>query len=84
MSLTALNSNDLQDAEKFTEAAWQLAQEPVAGDRLAQVYEKQDKLSLALETYKLAKPYPKVPRIPMREKSSELSQIFLPIVSRFR
>jgi tetratricopeptide (TPR) repeat protein len=65
MSLTALRSNDLATAEKFAGSSWQLAQEPIAGDRLAQVYEKQGQLPLALETYKLAKAkaYPQVPGI---------------------
>jgi predicted Zn-dependent protease len=65
MSLTALKTGDTALAEKYALASWTLAQDPVAGDRLAQIYEKQGKPSQALDTYKLAKAraYPAVPGI---------------------
>jgi tetratricopeptide (TPR) repeat protein len=65
MSLTALKTGDTALAEKYALATWTLSQDPVAGDRLAQIYEKQGKSTLALDTYKLAKAraYPAVPGI---------------------
>ncbi|WP_263353109.1 DUF3857 domain-containing protein [Acidicapsa acidisoli] len=73
MSLTAFRSGNLAIAEKYALAAWTLAQEPSAGDRLAQIYEKQGKLAQALDTYKLAKAraYPPVPGIDIRISALE-------------
>lgn len=73
MSLTAFKAGHLDVAEKYAEAAWVLAQEPSAADRLAQIYEKQGKTIQALETYKLAKAkaYPPVPGIDDRIQSLE-------------
>jgi len=54
MSRTAFKAGDLALAEKYAQAAWMLAQEPAAGDHLAQIYEKQGKNAQALDTYRLA------------------------------
>jgi tetratricopeptide (TPR) repeat protein len=73
MSLAAFKAGNLEVAEKYAQAAWLLAQEPNAGDRLAQIYEKQGKSTLALESYRLAKAraYPTVPGIDDRIQSLE-------------
>jgi hypothetical protein len=44
-----------QSGEKYLAAAWNLSQDPIAGDHLAQIYEKQGQLAKALETFELAK-----------------------------
>jgi len=47
-------SGKLDDAQRYSEAAWHLSQTPVFADHLAQIYEKQGKKTLALHTYGLA------------------------------
>jgi tetratricopeptide (TPR) repeat protein len=73
MGLTAMKAGDLATGEKYARAAWLLTQDPIAGDRLAQIYNKQGKLAAALETEKLAKarPYPVIPDIEARIDSLE-------------
>ncbi len=45
---------DLANAESYLNSAWQLGQDGVSGDHLAQVYEKERKLPAALHMYSLA------------------------------
>ena len=63
MSATLLKTGDLESAERYARAAWNLSEEPVAGDQLGQVLERQGKLAAALDAYMLAeaRAYPVVP-----------------------
>lgn len=45
---------DLQRAENYLKAAWQLSQDGVTGDHLGQLYEKERELPAALHMYNLA------------------------------
>jgi tetratricopeptide (TPR) repeat protein len=73
MSFAVFKANKLDVAARYAQSAWLLTQDPIAGDRLAQIYEKQGKLAAALETDKLAKvrPYPAVPGIDTRIEEIE-------------
>ncbi|MBS1849768.1 MAG: DUF3857 domain-containing protein [Acidobacteria bacterium] len=44
----------LEKAARYLDAAWQLSQNPVSGDHLGQVYEKQHKTAQAIHLYRLA------------------------------
>lgn len=44
---------NLEQAEKYLNAAWTLSQDPVEGDHLGQVYEKEHKPAAAIHTYAL-------------------------------
>jgi tetratricopeptide (TPR) repeat protein len=41
----------MEKAERYLTAAWQMSQSAVVGSHLAEVYEKQDKKALAIQTY---------------------------------
>jgi tetratricopeptide (TPR) repeat protein len=71
MSWVAFKAGDLAVAEKYALAAWTLAQEPAAGDHLGQIYEKQGKLTQALDVYKMARAraYPPVPGLEERDNA---------------
>ncbi|MGA8150450.1 MAG: DUF3857 domain-containing protein [Terriglobales bacterium] len=45
---------DLDQAEKYLNAAWTLSQDPVVGDHLGQLYEQQHKKDEAVRMYRLA------------------------------
>ncbi len=45
---------NLEMAEKYISAAWSLGQQPIVGDHLGQVYEKEGKTQAAAHTYALA------------------------------
>jgi tetratricopeptide (TPR) repeat protein len=55
MGWTAFKAGELDVGEKYSLAAWMLAQEPAAGDHLGQIYEKEGKNLLAFDAYRLAK-----------------------------
>jgi tetratricopeptide (TPR) repeat protein len=46
--------NNLDEAERYLNAAWVLTQDPVIGDRLGQVYEEKHEEDAAMRTYSLA------------------------------
>jgi tetratricopeptide (TPR) repeat protein len=48
------SENNMDKAEKYVGAAWQLGQHGEVGDHLGQIYEKQGKKDLALRTYSLS------------------------------
>jgi tetratricopeptide (TPR) repeat protein len=48
------SEDNLDKAEKYVGAAWQLGQHGEVGDHLGQIYEKQGKKDLALRTYSLS------------------------------
>src|SRR5580658_6570912 len=48
------SEDNLDKAEKYVGAAWQLGQHGEVGDHLGQIYEKQGKKDLALRTYALS------------------------------
>ena len=62
MSVTALKIGDLETAEHYARAAWNLSEEPSAGDQLGQVLERKGNLAEAFDAYDLAaaRPYPRV------------------------
>jgi len=70
-------TGDLTKAEAYLNAAWQLGQDGVVGDHLAQVYEKEHKLAEAVHTYRLAlEANPKMDETAARLR--KLSNIHLP------
>ena len=50
----AFRNGDLLSAERYLSAAWKISEDPVAGDHLGQVYEKQGKVAAALAVDQLA------------------------------
>jgi tetratricopeptide (TPR) repeat protein len=68
---------DLANAESYLNSAWQLGQNGVTGDHLAQVYEKEQKLPAALHMYSLAlEANPHLEET--RSRIKQLAQVSLP------
>ena len=71
MGWVAFKAGDLVVAEKYSLAAWKFSEDPIAGDHLGRIYERQGKLAAALDVYQLAqtRAYPVVPGLDERVKT---------------